>query len=306
MVLFSVVALGMAGMTATCSGMSGLQMGGEIIGSGADKVGVVELIGPITETTKTIREIRKFSNAPELQAIILRVDSPGGAVAPSQEVFHAMRAASKIKPVVVSMGSVAASGGFWIAMAGDYIFASAGSITGSIGVISQSPDLRRVAEFLGFDMRTYKSGKHKDMGNPFREMTEADEAVFMDLIKDVYDQFVQIIVERRGLDRAAVEKFADGRVFTGRAAHGYGVVDELGGLYDAAHKGILMARTREAKKLGQPEDSIRKDTDLSLVYPEKPRPSVLELLTESAGHRFVDGMAKSLERRSSRAQIELR
>jgi protease-4 len=191
-------------------------------------------------------------------------------------------------------------------MAGDYIFASPGSITGSIGVISQSPDLQRVAELLRFNMRTYKSGPHKDMGNPFRQMTEDDDAVFMALIDDVYDQFVTVIHERRGLEIADIKKFADGRVFTGRAAKEYGVVDELGGLYAAAHKAILMARSRNAKDLGQPGDSISTETDLGLVYPEKPRPSLLELLTETAGRRFVDGVANRIEERTSRAKIELR
>lgn len=298
--------LGMAGMSATCAGMSGLQMGQEVIGSGADRVGVVELIGPIMDTKKSVREIRKFAQTMDLEAIVLRVDSPGGAVAPSQELFSAMRLASKSKPVVVSMGSTAASGGFWVAMAGDYIFASAGSITGSIGVIAQNPDLQGVAESLGFNMRTYKSGAHKDMGNPFRSMTESDDAVFMDLIEDIYEQFVDVIIQRRGLDLEAVKQFADGRVFTGRAALKYGVIDELGGLYEAAHKAILLARVREAKKLGQAEDSIRTDTDLSLIYPEKPRQSFLEMLTETAAQGFVDGVVKGIVHQSERPKVQLR
>ena len=162
------------------------------------------------DTTQSVRDIRKFLRRADLKALVVRVDSPGGAVAPSQEMYQEMRRASLEKPVVVSMGSVAASGGFWVAMAGDYVFASAGSITGSIGVISQSPDLQRVAELLRFNMRTYKSGPHKDMGNPFRQMTEDDDAVFMALIDDVYEQFVTVIHERRGLEITDIKKFADG------------------------------------------------------------------------------------------------
>lgn len=305
-VLASVMGFGFMGMISTCGGMSGLQMGEEVVGTGTDRVGVVELVGPIMDTKQSIRDIRKFLRKLDLKALVIRVDSPGGAVAPSQELYQEIRRASKKMPVVVSMGSVAASGGFWVAMAGDYIFASAGSITGSIGVISQNPDLQRVAEQLQFNMRTYKSGPHKDMGNPFRAMTEADDAVFMALIDDVYEQFVEIIHERRGLEIAEIKKFADGRVFTGRAAKSYGVVDELGGLYPAAHKAVLMARVRAAKKAGQAEDSISTDTDLSLVYPEKPRPSFLEMLTETAGRRFVDGVADGIEERTARSKIELR
>ena len=302
--VFSVLFLG--SLSSTCGQMAQLQMGEEVIGTGSDRVGVVELMGPITDTQKPIRDIRAFLKRADIQGMVIRIDSPGGSVAPSQELFDEIRNASKQFPMVVSMGNVAASGGFWVAMAGDYIFASPGTITGSIGVISQNPDLKQVAEFLKFNMRTYKSGPHKDMGNPFREMTESDDAVFMDLINDIYEQFVSIIHERRGIEVDEIKKFADGRVFTGRKAKKYGVVDELGGLYEAAHQAVLMARKRDAVALGQSEETISTETDISLVYPQKPRESLLEMLTETAGRGLVDGISNRIEERTAGSTVKLK
>ncbi|MEE2904019.1 MAG: signal peptide peptidase SppA [Myxococcota bacterium] len=302
--VFSVLFLG--SLSSTCGQMAQLQMGEEVVGTGSDRVGVVELMGPITDTQKPIRDIRAFLKRKDIQALVIRIDSPGGSVAPSQELFDEIRNASSKFPIVVSMGNLAASGGFWVAMAGDYIFASPGTITGSIGVISQNPDLKQVAEFLRFNMRTYKSGPHKDMGNPFRTMTESDDAVFMELIDDIYEQFVTIIHERRGIEVEEIKKFADGRVFTGRAAKKYGVVDQLGGLYDAAHKSVLMARQRDAVALGQSAETISTETDISLVYPQKPRESLLEMLTETAGRGLVNGISDRIEERAARSNIKLK
>ena len=294
MILLFVMGLGMLTMMATCGGLSGSAE--ELIGSGKNKVGVVELKGAITDTKKPVEQVMKFAGRRDLVAIVMRVDSPGGSVAPSQELYEAMRAASKKKPVVVSMGGVAASGGFWVAMAGDYIFASGGSITGSIGVISQAPDLREIARLLRFEMRVFKSGPLKDLGNPLRATTPEDEAVFMDLISDVYDQFVTVVMERRNLSREEVLKVADGRIFSGRFALSAGLIDELGGLYDAAQKGVELARIREAEADGRtltPKEA-REDAEPTLVYPKKRVPSLLDVVSESAGASFVRGAGRGL------------
>jgi len=281
----------------TCLSVAGNMGGEKIIGRGSDRVGVIEISGPIAETSKIVGDLYDFAGRSDLVAIVVRVDSPGGAVGPSQEVFDAMRAASAKKPVVASMGSVAASGGFWIAMAGDAIFASPGTITGSIGVISQMPDLRELMRLAKIDVRTFKSGVHKDLGNPLREMTPDDEKIVMSMIDDIYAQFVAVIAERRNLAPEQVRAFADGRIFTGQAAQKYGVVDELGGLYPAAEKAVRLARERSPEPTDRPVEP-------ALVYPKKPTPSFLELLS-SAGESFFRGMAAGARQEAaSRVEVQ--
>ena len=292
-VLLGLVGFGMMATFATCGRVLSTS-GEQIIGSGSDRVGVIELTGQIADTTETIRHVRDFAGRDDLLAIVVRIDSPGGAVAPSQELFDALRAAADDKPVVASMGNVAASGGLWVALAADWIFASAGSVTGSIGVIAQNPDLRAVAELLRLNVRTFKSGPLKDVGNPLRAMTPADEALYMELVSDIYDQFVGVVVQRRKLEPAVVQQFADGRIVTGRVALRLGLIDQLGGLYDAAEKAVELARQRD------PSDD-HDEIDPTLVYPESPVPSVVELLSRRAGVGFVEGAAGQLDRASRRA-----
>ena len=168
-----------------------------------DRVGVVEVNGAIEDSKATVSAIRRFAKRDEVVALVIRIESPGGGVAPSQAIHRAMREASKVKPVVASMGTVAASGGFWISLGADWVFAEPGTITGSIGVIFQSFDLHDAAEALKLKVRTYKSGPFKDMGSPYREATPADEAQFMALIEDIYDQFVTLTARPSRADRRA-------------------------------------------------------------------------------------------------------
>ena len=302
----AVATVAMAVGAATCG--PGLSRGrGQIVGSGRDRVGVVEVVGPITDTTETIRQLRAFAERDDLLALVVRVDSPGGAVAPSQELYVAMREAAASKPVVTSMGNIAASGGLWIALGADEIFASAGSITGSIGVITQIPDLRGVAEALKLDMRTYKSGAVKDLGNPLRQVSPEDEAVFLGLIADVYDQFVTLVAQRRNLPRAHVVSFADGRVVSGRTAKALGLVDELGGLYAAARRARKLAKIRAAEEGREPVDD-EEAGEPSLVYPDKPMPSFFELLTQSAAESVFRGLAAGFDHaadRFARPQVDV-
>lgn len=263
----------------------------EVAGESAHRVGVVELKGPIMDTTEAVLLIRKLARQEDIDALVIRIDSPGGAVSPSQDVFDALRAASEKKPVVASMGSVAASGGFWAAMGADYVLASAGSITGSIGVISQAPDLRELARFLKIDVHTFKSGPHKDLGNPLREMTEGDRAIFQGLVDDIFEQFVQMIAERRKLERDQVMKVADGRVMSGRAAKEAGLVDELGGLHEAAVKAASLADERRRAEGAKVSDA---PLDPTLVYPRK-KDALLSLLTQDLGSALMQGLLGGLE-----------
>lgn len=283
-----------------------------VLGGEGERVGVVELLGPIATSDPVARYIRDFARRDDVVGIVFRIDSPGGAVAPSQEIYRALRSASEVKPVVASMGNVAASGGFWVSLGADWVLALPGSITGSIGVITQTPDLRGLAELARFRVHTFKSGPLKDAGNPFRKLTDADRELFETLIDDIYLQFITLTAERRGLELKAVRKVADGRILTGRAALEADLVDELGGLVSAAKKAVLLARAREAKEEGRTVDtSTRAYADVDepmLVYPRPPRPSLRDLLTEGARQVVADGLASGLERvlRSDGAPVKLR
>lgn len=297
--------LGLGGACSTCiQGAAGGQE--DIIAGSREKVGVVELNGAIMDVSDFVRDVRAFAKRDDLRALVVRIDSPGGAVGPSQEAYDALRFAAKKKVVVVSMGTVAASGGFWTAMAGDFIYANPGTITGSIGVITQLPDLRGIADALRFSMHTFKSGPLKDAGNPLREMTPADAAMFQSMIDDIYAQFVGVVAERRGLDIEAVKKLADGRVITGRAAKEAGLVDEMGGLYDAAKKAIALANERDAAKSDEAKTStitdLEKLEDPTLVYPKKPMPTVLEMLTGGAQSAIARGLSEGIERAAASAE----
>ncbi|MBK6684754.1 MAG: signal peptide peptidase SppA [Deltaproteobacteria bacterium] len=298
----------MGGSCATCAQLARGQ-NEEVFGGGGERVGVVELIGPIMDGDEVVRNLRDFAERDDLQAIVVRIDSPGGAVAPSQEIYQAMRFAAQKKPVVASMGSTAASGGFWASLGADWVFAQPGSITGSIGVIIQTPDLRGIASLLRFEMRTFKSGPLKDMGNPLREMTPADEALFMSLINDIYDQFVTLTAERRHLPMERVKELADGRIMTGRAAKEADLIDELGGLHDAALKAVAMAKAKKAQAEGltttTSTSSLKEPT---LVYPKKPTPGLLQLLEGAASSGIKSGVRAAVEsvREQENRGVELR
>lgn len=302
--LFAGTALG--GACGAClSGVGGQR--DEVFAGSKDKVGVVELTGAITDATEVTRHLRDFAKRDDLKGIVVRIDSPGGAVAPSQEIYAAMRRASKTKPVVASMGSVAASGGFWSALGADWIFASPGSVTGSIGVITQVIDLHEIADLVKVRVHTFKSGLLKDVGNPLRELTKDDRDLFMSLINDIYQQFISVVAERRKMDLDAVKKVADGRVMTGRAALEAGLIDELGTLNEAAKKVVQLAAARDAEKSGKlpkAKTSTRTDDleDPTLIYPRKPLPGLLRMLADETESAVSLGISKGVERAAQNAR----
>ncbi|MDY0292479.1 MAG: signal peptide peptidase SppA [Desulfuromonadaceae bacterium] len=228
----------------------------------AHKIGVIEVLGPITTSKQVVQDLKTFERDESIKAIVLRVDSPGGGVGPSQEIYAAIKAL-KNKPVVVSMGSVAASGGYYIAAPAAHVFANPGTITGSIGVIMEFPDIANLLEKIGLNRRVIKSGQFKDIGSPVREMTTAEQELLQSLIDDVYLQFVEAVSSGRNMDIDAVKALADGRIFSGRQAKEFGLVDELGGLQAA-----IEYSARRVGIVGEPK----------VVYP-KPEPiSLLDLL----------------------------
>jgi len=202
-------------------------------GSG-DKIAVVELKGVISSSEEIVRQLKKYREQRAVLAILLRIDSPGGGVVASQEMYEEVRKTRESgKPVVVSMGSLAASGGYYVACGGTRIVANRGTLTGSIGVISEFLQLEELFGKIGVDVKTIKAGKLKDAGTPTRKMTDADQRYFQELMDDVHRQFIAVVERERKLNHEAVVAVADGRVFTGEHALELGLVDTIGTYEDA-------------------------------------------------------------------------
>jgi protease-4 len=253
--------------------------GEESSGFGGEAIGVVEIKGTITSSDKTLKALRKFAREDRIKAILVRIDSPGGAVAPSQEIYSELRKLNEKKKVVCSMGSLAASGGYYIAAGCGKVLAMPGTLTGSIGVISQLPYLGDIAKELHFSMITIKSGKMKDVGNPFREMTEEEHAFFQRLGDDIHEQFITAVAEGRGLKPEDVRSIADGRVLTGKQALDLKLVDQLGNFNDAI---------KLAAELG------RIDGEPKLQYPPEERPFRFNELMREGGRALMHGVRDDL------------
>ncbi|MBE9550609.1 MAG: signal peptide peptidase SppA [Proteobacteria bacterium] len=228
-----------------------------------DRVGVVELKGIITDARPTVKQLKEFRKDESVKAIVLRIDSPGGAVAPSQEIYDEVARTVPLKKVVVSMGSVAASGGYYIAAAADHIMANPGTITGSIGVVMEFPNIEDLVKKIGFNTEVIKSGSYKDIGSPLRKMSSSERELLQGVIDSVYHQFVNAVAHSRQIPVEKVTAIADGRIFSGEQAKEIGLVDSLGGLEDA----VAMA----AKAGGIKGDPV-------VIYPKKKRFSLLEFL----------------------------
>ncbi|MBE2256623.1 MAG: signal peptide peptidase SppA [Ignavibacteria bacterium] len=207
----------------------------ETEGSGKGKIAVVELNYAIFSSEPIVRQFKKFGEDKEIKAILLRIDSPGGGVAASQEMYEIIKWVRDVKkkPVVVSVGSIAASGGYYAACGSSYIVSNPGSLVGSIGVIAQFISIKDLADKLGITETTIKSGNLKDAGSPFRQMNDSDKAYFQDIIMSSYDQFFNVVSTERKIDSLALSTIANGRVFTGEQGMKLGLVDELGTFEDA-------------------------------------------------------------------------
>jgi protease IV len=229
------------------------------------QIAVLDLEGIIFDSRDFNDQLKEYGNRPGIKAIVLRINSPGGGVAASQEIHEAVkkfRAETK-KKVVVSMSSVAASGGYYIACAADKIFANPGSITGSIGVIAEWYNYGDLLKWAKMQSVVIKSGDLKDAGSPTRPLTEAEKAYFQGLINNMYNQFVTAVATGRKMSVESVRKLADGRVYTGQEAMGNGLIDEIGTFQDA-----LSAVTRMVGISGEPR----------LVSPPKRKISLVDLL----------------------------
>ena len=202
---------------------------------GGERVAVIRIEGVIMDSRETIEELRRFRDNPSIKAVVLRIDSPGGGVVPSQEIHTEglkARKDGRLK-VVASMGNLAASGGYYIAAATDKIVANPGTLTGSIGVIMELANVQGLLEKVGVQSVVIKSGRYKDLASPFRAMSKEDRALLQSVLDDVHDQFIQAVAAGRALKVEEVRPLADGRIFTGRQARTAKLVDELGDLQDA-------------------------------------------------------------------------
>lgn len=224
-------------------------------GDAKKSVGVVEVTGIIDNSKEIITDLYRHMDNKKIKGVVLRINSPGGAVAPSQDIYDTVRRLKERKPIVASMDSVAASGGLYSALGASRILCQPGTLTGSIGVIMQVPNFQKISEKVGVDMVTIKSGELKDVGNSFREMTQAEKEFLEKTVAQVHEDFIQAVVDGRGIAKEEVLKFSDGRVILGAQAKELKLVDGYGDLYDAARAIFEI--------LGEP---LGKDETPDLVY----------------------------------------
>lgn len=198
------------------------------------KIAVVDLSGTILSSQEIVSTLQTLAENSSVKVILLRVDSPGGGVAASQEIYEEVKSIrDSVKPVVVSMGALAASGGYYVSCGATRIVANPGTITGSIGVIATFPNFNKLMDKIGLQMNVIKSGKYKDSGSPFRPETKEDEDIFQGVVDNTYQQFLDVVSKERKLSIENLKKFADGRIFTGEQALKLGLIDTLGSFEDA-------------------------------------------------------------------------
>jgi protease-4 len=241
------------------------------------RVAIVELEGMILDVDDLVRELKGHRDNPGVKAVVLRINSPGGVVGPTQELVRAVQRLREAgKPVVASLGSVAASGGYYAAVAADRIYANPGTLTGSIGVIMQMANVENLFKKVGVDYIVVKAGQYKDIGNFSRPMTLEERRVLQGLLDSVHGQFIDAVAEGRKLDRDTVVKFADGRVFSGVQARDLRMVDALGSLEDAVNEAAKLAGLSVPPSVIRPSkrfsifDLVRSQVGLSLGLPMTP------------------------------------
>jgi protease-4 len=220
-----------------------------------DRIGVVEIEGVISGSKEVTEDIVRFKEDPSIKGVILRINSPGGGVGPTQEIYREVKKLKDKKKVYVSMGTSCASGGYYIASAAERLYANPSTITGSIGVIMQLMIVEDVLKKIGVQSNTIKAGEFKDAGSPFRQMTPAEKAYMDGIVRNIYEQFMKDIALGRRMDLEKVKQLAEGRIYTGNQAKDLGLIDEIGDFYDTvdALKAALNIK-------GKP----------TLVYTEKP------------------------------------
>ncbi len=219
-----------------------------ILGFG-DKIGVLEIKGSITASQEYVDALQKFQRDDSVKAVVLRVNSPGGAVAPSQEIYQEVKKTVVLKPVVVSMASLAASGAYYVSVPASKIYANPGTIVGSIAVIMKFTNLEELYRKIGLKVGTIKTGRYKDIGSTARPMTKAEKKLLEGLLGDIHAQFMEAVARGRRLPIEKVKELADGRIFTGEQAKAAGLVDSIGGFYDAVDEAKRLAGIKGKTRL---------------------------------------------------------
>jgi len=250
---------------------------------GADKVALVKVEGLLSSSESVVDELHGYADDHSIKAIVIRIDSPGGGVVVSQEIYNAVKNAKKEgKKIVVSMGTVAASGGYYVAAAADKIVANPGTLTGSLGVKMEFANIEKLLDKIGVKGQVVKAGEYKDIGSPFRDMTVQEKKLLQDVIDDVHSQFIEAVAEGRKLPIADVRAIADGRIFTGRQALKLKLVDELGDLDDS----IRIAGTLAGIK-GKPQ-----------VMEKRKKIPFLEYFKEESAAWIADVFARGINKSS--------
>jgi len=245
------------------SGIVLMLLGKGTLFSPRERVGVVEIKGLLTDSRTVIKQLDRYRDDDSIKAIVLRINSPGGAVGPAQEILREVEKVRAKKKIVASLGTVAASGGYYIASGANLIMANRGTATGSIGVIMQFTNVEGLSKKIGLDFFNLKAGRYKDVGSPFRSMTPEDKVYVQGLLDNIYQQFLSDVARNRKIPLAQMKTLAEGRIYSGEEAKQVGLVDEFGNLPDAIEK---------AGRLGGIKGTVK------AVYPEKEGYSFLRLI----------------------------
>ena len=246
-----------------------------------NRIGIVDITGLISDSQYIVNQVKKFRQDKRIRGIILRIDSPGGAVGPSQEIYdEVLKTRESGKTIYASMGALAASGGYYIASAAEKIFANPGTLTGSIGVIMVFSNAKGLMEKIGLQPEIVKAGEYKDIGSPARAMTQKERNLLQSVVTDVHQQFIEAVASGRDISVAEVTKIADGRILTGRQAYSLNLVDQMGGLQvsidQLAHKvGIIGSPKiiRETPRVGFLDWVLKSTVNQSIIN----RPSIPSL-----------------------------
>ncbi len=223
-------------------------------GLGEPKIGVLQIKGLIADSRDYLLSLREMLRRSDIKAVVVRVESPGGSVGASQEIYYELKKIARVKPVVVSMGSVAASGGYYVSLAGKPIYALPGTITGSIGVILEIPNFEELMKKLGVKAEVIKSGKFKDAGAFYRNLSSEERKYLEKKVENIHNQFINAISRARGLPLEKVKSIADGRIFTGEEAVKIGLVDRLGNFWDAVEEAKRQAHLTKASIVFFPKE----------------------------------------------------
>jgi protease-4 len=251
-------------------------------------IGLVEVKGMILDSRDTVRQLRHFLKKDDIKAVVLRVDSPGGVVAPSQEIYDEVRKFAAKKKIIVSMGSLAASGGYYISAPATLIYANPGTITASIGVIIKLSNIEALMDKIGIKSTVIKTGKFKDSGSPVRELTVEDRAMFQSVIDSTHNQFIKAVASGRKLPEDEVRKIADGRVLSGEQALVFKLVDRLGTLQDAIEEAGRLSGIK-----GEPE----------VILAPKKKLNYLDILSGGVEESF-DGALNKVGRKGMQLMYE--